>query len=298
MRIGYPCLNRTLGCKASKTFRLSSYSDERLVESVENNLDCLLKMLKFNIKHNIFFFRISSVLVPFASHPVCKYNWRRHFKQTFLDIGDFIKKHKIRISMHPDPFTLINSLDEDIFKRSRNELLYHAQVLDLMGLDSDAKIQIHVGGVYGEKQRSLSRFVCRFHKLDNAILKRLVVENDDVSYTLKDCLFASSRTGIPILFDAFHHSLNNSGESTHDGINAAGKTWKGRDGILMMDYSIQKKGAKPGSHAESINIKSFKNFLEESKPYDFDIMLEIKDKEKSALKAVKALQGDNRFVKY
>ncbi|UCD55738.1 MAG: UV DNA damage repair endonuclease UvsE [Candidatus Omnitrophota bacterium] len=298
MRIGYPCLNWTLGCKGSKTFRIASYSDNRLIESIENNLDCLLKMLEFNVRNNIFFFRLSSVLVPFASHPVCKYDWQRHFRKTFLNIGNFVKKNKIRISMHPDQFTLINSPDKNIFNRSHKELSYHARVLDLMGLDSTAKIQIHVGGVYGDKQKSIDRFIYRFHKLDNIIRKRLVVENDDSSYTLKNCLSISAKTRIPVLFDVFHHSLNSSGESIHDAINVALKTWKKKDGILMVDYSLQKKGARAGSHAESINIKSFKSFLEKSKPYDFDIMLEIKDKEKSALKAVKALRTDRRFVKY
>lgn len=297
MRIGYPCLNWTLGCKGSKTFRLASYSNNRLIESIENNLDCLLKMLEFNVKNKILFFRLSSVLVPFASHPVCKYDWQRHFKQTFINIGNFIKQHNIRISIHPDQFTLINSIDEDIFKRSHKELLYHSQVLDLMGLNSTAKIQIHVGGVYKDKEKSINRFIKRFDRLDKAIIKRLVAENDDVSYTLKNCIDISGKTGIPVLFDAFHHSVNSSGESIHDGIKVAAQTWKAKDGPLMVDYSIQKPKAKPGSHAESINLSHFKRFLDSTKPYDFDIMLEIKNKEKSALQAIKVLQNDKRFKK-
>lgn len=297
MRIGYPCLNLTLGCKGSKTFRLASYSDKRIIESIENNLDCLLKMLEFNIKNKILFFRLSSSLVPFASHPVCKYDWQRHFKQTFINIGNFIKKHNIRISMHPDQFTLINSIDEDIFKRSYKELLYHSQVLDLMRLDSSAKIQIHVGGVYKDKEKSINRFIKRFNRLDQTIIKRLVVENDGVSYTLKNCIDISGKTGIPVLFDVFHHSVNSSGESIHDGIKVAAQTWKAKDGPLMVDYSIQKPKAKPGSHADSINLRHFKKFLDSTKPYDFDIMLEIKNKEKSALQAIKVLQNDKRFKK-
>jgi len=298
MRIGYPCLNRTLGCKASKTFRLKSYSESRLIEAIENNLDCLLKMLRFNAENELLFFRITSDLVPFASHPVCKFNWQKHFKNEFEEIGKFIKDYGIRISMHPDPFTLINSIDEDIFKRSCKELLYHSQVLDLIKLDATAKIQIHVGGVYGDKISSIDRFVARLSKIDSVVKKRLVIENDDRNYTLSECLSISRRTGIPVLLDVFHHSLNCSGESVKDGLKFSQKTWKKADGILMVDYSIQKPNARQGSHAESINIRGFKNFLEESKPYDFDIMLEIKDKEKSALKAVKTLHGDRRFMKY
>ena len=37
-------------------------------------------------------------------------------------------------------------------------------------------------------------------------------------------------------------------------------------------------------------------FLEQSRPFDFDVMLEIKDKETSALKAVEIARTDERFV--
>jgi UV DNA damage endonuclease len=145
MKIGYPCINWTIGCTSGSTFRLKSYSESRLKETIKNNLDCLLKILQFNSEHGIFFFRITSDLIPFASHPINTFNWKGYFACEFQEIGDFIKKKGIRISMHPDQFTLINSVREDVFERSVKELEYHASILDLLLLDSAAKIQIHVG---------------------------------------------------------------------------------------------------------------------------------------------------------
>jgi UV DNA damage endonuclease len=181
---------------------LKSYSEKRLVETVESNLSCLAKILSFNVKHNLLFFRITSDLIPFASHSICKFNWQRHFEEQFQEIGDLVKNHSMRISMHPDQFTLINSLDNRVFENSIRELVYHAQVLDLMELDTSAKIQIHVGGVYKDKERSLSRFVERFGKLDEVVKRRLVVENDDGRYNLRYCLRISAQTESSVLFDA------------------------------------------------------------------------------------------------
>ncbi|UCD05625.1 MAG: UV DNA damage repair endonuclease UvsE [candidate division WOR-3 bacterium] len=296
MKIGYPCINRSMNCKSDRTFRLRNYSEARLIETVGQNLQCLYRILEYNIPKRIHFFRITSDLVPFASHPVNKYGWQEFFRREFLKIGNLVRQHSLRISMHPDQFTLINSIDPLIFKRSVAELEYHADVLNLMGLDMDAKIQIHVGGVYGEKKKSMRRFVSRYKRLTRRVRKRLVIENDEHNYKLTECLALSRETNIPVLFDAYHHERNNDGESIAECLKEAGKTWKSSDGIPMIDYSQQKKGATKGAHAESIDIVKFRRFLEKSLPYDFDIMLEIKDKEKSALKAVRVASSDIRFL--
>ena len=167
----------------------------------------------------------------------------------------------MRISMHPDQFTLINSPDEGIFERSAAELAYHARVLDLLGLDRTARIQVHVGGVYGDKPASIDRFCARFELLPETVRRRLVVENDDRLYSVADCLQISRRTGVPVLFDSFHHRLNNSGESVAAALAMAAATWKKADGPPMVDYSSQKKGERPGSHAESIDLKHFARFI-------------------------------------
>jgi UV DNA damage endonuclease len=244
------------------------------------------------MKHKLLFFRITSDLVPFASHPICKFNWQKHFGNPLKDIGDFIKSHNMRISMHPDQFTLINSPDPKVFKNGVKELMYHAQILDLMELDSKAKIQLHVGGVYGNKEKSIIRFIERFEKLEEAIKKRLVVENDDLNYNLKDCLKISAETGVPTLFDTLHHEINCSGDTTKEAFRLFIRTWKKRDGLPMVDYSSHRNNGSKRKHAETINLKHFKQFLQETDPFDFDVMLEIKDKEKSALKAARIASKD------
>jgi len=285
MKVGYPCLNRTIGCTPGRTFRLASYSAGRLAEAVNWNLDCLERILEFNRDNGLLFFRVTSDLIPFASHPVCVFPWPQKFARRFDVLGRLIRHSGMRISMHPDQFTLINSPDEGIFRRSIAELAYHARVLDLLGLDRTARIQIHAGGAYGDKPGSLDRFCLRFERLDEPVRRRLVVENDDRLYGIADCLEISRRTRVPVLFDSFHHRLNNRGESAAEALRLAAATWKRSDGPPMVDYSSQKRSERRGSHAESIDLAHFARFIATTGDMDFDIMLEIKDKEKSALRA-------------
>jgi UV DNA damage endonuclease len=300
MRIGYPCINRTIDCTASSTFRLKSYSESRVKQTVKNNLECLRRILQFNLEHKLFFFRISSDLVPFASHPINRFNWQKYFQEDFEEIGKFINKNRIRISMHPDQFTLINSINYEIFERSKNELKYHTQILDLMKLDTSAKIQIHVGGAYGDKKKSMERFVRRFNELDGLIVRRLVIENDDKLYDLNDCLKINSQIQIPILFDVFHHKLNNSGNKTiEESFKLITKTWNEKsDGIPMVDYSSQEPNGLPRQHSEAIKQEDFELLLKQTEPFDFDIMLEIKDKEKSAIKTIELAITDWRVQNF
>jgi UV DNA damage endonuclease len=295
MKIGYPCINRSLGCTAGHTFRLRSYSPARLLQTVGENLLCLRRILEFNRANGLLFFRITSDLVPFASHPVCADPWPAQFAAEFSSLGALITNSTMRISMHPDQFTLINSPDADIFRRSAAELDYHALVLDLLGLDLTAKIQIHGGGVYGDKSKSLDRFCSRFEQLDQRVRRRLVVENDDRQYGVADCLAIHRRTGIPVLFDSFHHRLNSNGEDPAAALNMAAATWKKDDGPPMVDYSSQKIGERSGSHCESIDLADFAAFIKAIGSQDIDIMLEIKDKEKSALLARRFLVKMNRM---
>lgn len=243
------------------------------------------------------FFRISSDLVPFASHQISDGNWKEELKEVFASTGDFIRRTGMRISTHPDQFNVINSKRPEVVEHTSSELDYHAAVLDLLGLDLSAKIQIHVGGVYGDKKKSMERFAQNYCHLPEAVIRRLVIENDDRSYTFSDCMKLSKETGVPVLFDYFHHSVNSSGDDAAHVMEIVSETWRVPDGVPMTDYSSQMPGARKGSHTESIDTADFRAFLESTKPFNFDVMLEIKDKEASAFKALEILADDSRFEK-
>lgn len=296
MKIGYPCINLSLPCRGNRTFRLASFQAERFHTVVQENLACLRKTISYNIAHGLLFFRISSDLVPFASHPVLDLDWAETYRSSFQEIGTTIRRNRLRISMHPDQFVVLNSPRNDVVQRSIAELEYHARVLDLMQLDSSAKVQVHAGGVYGDPDTALERFA---HTLttscSKAVRRRLVIENDERNYSLKGCMVLHRLTNLPVLLDTFHHSLRNDGESLRYAIRTAASTWKDHDGVPMVDYSSQEPGKRPGTHAHSIDISHFRTCMEEAGDSDMDVMLEIKDKERSALYALEALRGDPRL---
>ena len=132
MNIGYPCSNLGIGCSPSRTFRLASYSPERLIATVHQNLDCLEIILQWNEAHDIRYFRISSDTVPFASHPVMTVDWRSEFASRFADLGRFIRDHEMRVNCHPGQYILLNSPRPDVVERSVAELDYTAAMFELM----------------------------------------------------------------------------------------------------------------------------------------------------------------------
>jgi UV DNA damage endonuclease len=290
MKIGYPCINTSLPGTCSSTFRLASFTGERLVQTVSNNLANLQQILEYNVTHDLRFFRMSSGLVPFASHAVNTFPWQEHFQSSFTRLGQYIKAHELRISMHPDQFVVLNSPSPQIVDNSIRELSYQCSVMDLMGLDATAKLQIHGGGVYGDKEAAISRFIQTYVGLPDKVRARLVIENDDRLYSLQDCLRIHEETGIPILFDNFHHECLNNGEPMAEALQLAARTWQPQDGVMMMDYSSQAPGERKGKHTQSIVLELFREFLSHLNGLDADIMLEIKDKEASALQAVLLLK--------
>jgi|SRR5579883_1665439 len=295
MKLGYPCLGSALPWQGSKTFRLASYSPERVHEAIQYNITVLEKTLEWNLAHGLLFFRVSSDLVPFASHPVNQYPWADVFGGQLRRIGQFVRGHNMRLSMHPDQFVLINSPTEDIFHRSVAELEYQSRVLDVMGMDRSHKLQIHVGGVYGDKEASIQRFIQRYALLSEGVRARLVIENDDRLYTFADCQRIHDATGVPVLFDCFHHALNNGGPNLRETFPQFLSTWSQADGTPMMDYSSQECGKRVGTHCTSLDPEDFRRFLDEVEGYDFDLMLEIKDKELSARQAFAILREHHRL---
>ena len=203
--------------------------------------------------------------------------------------------------MHPDQFVILNSPNKEVVEAGIREINYQTAFFNAMKLNNTAKIQIHVGGTYNDKITSSDRFIKNYNTLlSDEARSRIVIENDDYRFSLNDCSKIHDKTDVPVLFDVFHHECLNDGQSVQDAISSADNTWdKNRDGVMMIDYSSQEPNFRKGKHANTLDEMKFKNFISSTIDFSYDLMLEIKDKEKSAIRARQILdQLSNLASKY
>ena len=284
IRIGYACIN-TLLQSPNRTCRLNRATPDRILEIAGQNLTALEEILHWNLEHHIRLFRISSEIIPFGSHPVNQEPWWEIHAEALRRIGALINANGMRVSMHPGQYTVLNSLRPEVVQASVSELVYHARFLDSLGVDASHKIVLHVGGVFGDKPASLQRFLENYQTQPGPTRARLVVENDEKSYSLEDTVTISAATGVPVVFDVFHHRWNPSFPALglRQLVERAAATWGMEDGRPKLHYSDQRPGKPPGAHSEQVDVEVFGAFLSQVRDLELDIMLEVKDKEQSVL---------------
>lgn len=285
MRLGYACINESLRPKKFRSIRLKTIQTkgiQSLKSIIIYNLEFLLDLLVWNHTHQIYFYRISSDIMPLITHPqVIALGWRWQKDEDVLNALNKIKafkdKHNMRLSMHPDQFTVLNSLRPDVVKSSIEYLIYHAEFLEAISGDD---MILHVGGVYGDKSSAMKRFVDVAKGLPDKVKGYLRIENDDKSYNIYDVLSLSELTGIPVVFDFHHHRCLTNDDITDDLLEKIFSTWSGQPKVHI---SSGRKGPKDRSHSDYIDaIDKFWVYM--LMKYDADIMIEAKAKEKALLK--------------
>lgn len=263
----------------------------RLRRLVKVNLENQLRVLKYNKGNEIYVFRFTSKLIPLATHEIAEgWDYLEEFRQQLLEIGSYIKDSKMRVSAHPDHFTLLNSPKAEVITASLKDLEYYADLFDAMGLGSEAKLVLHVGGLYKDKELSLKRFKDNFALLPGNIKHRLIIENDDKSYNAADVLKLCSQLELPMVLDVHHHVCCNNGKSLSELLPAIFATW--RELPPKIHFSSPKDAKNIRAHADYINIRDFTKFLKTAKECcdkDLDVMIEAKQKDKALHALMKEL---------
>ncbi len=269
----------------SRTCRLRNATEERLRGLIAENLSALERVLSFLERHRIHLYRITSNLIPFASHPVNTVRWWDEFAGVFTRLGATMRRVGIRVSTHPGQYTVLNSPHDAIVRAAIAELRYHATLLDAFGVDASSKIVLHVGGLYGGSGReAMDRFIAVAKELPGAVRRRLVVENDDRLFDAEAALHVGRAVGIPVVFDWLHHQAHPCGRAITDVLPEIFSTWTASDGRPKIHLSSQAAGGPVGAHADYVDPADMMSFLRLAPPSPFDCMLEAKQKERAVLR--------------
>jgi UV DNA damage endonuclease len=287
MKIGYACINMTLGDKNITTNRgmIRKTFDSKGLNYVSElslqNVRDLIEVIKWNEKNGIKLYRMSSDMFPWSS----EYNFNdlpdiNKIRNLLSGLGNLVSQYGHRLSFHPGPFNVLASPNPDVVRKTISELNKHSEIMDMIGLPVSpySKINIHVGGAYGNKQEALKRWVDNFQLLDENTKKRLTIENDDKPnmFTVKDLLYIHENTKIPIVFDYHHHNCHNDGMSVEDALKLAVATWPS-------DITPAVHISEP---RDEQNFRAHHDYIQNevnTYGYDLDLMFEAKAKELSVL---------------
>ncbi len=296
---GYACINTTLQneekvqCNRGmikRTFKAKGikYASELALINVTG----LKRVIEWNNERGIKVYRMTSCLFPWLSeYELSDLPNITKIANILADCGKIAQDAGQRLSFHPGPFNCLASASESVVAKTIKELDKHSEQMDLMSLPVSpmAKINIHVGGAYGEHDKALARFCKAFERLKPNTQARLTVENDDkpALYSTKMLVDGVSKnTGVPIVFDSHHHELGPQDVDYHEAFYLARQTWQARGAKQQCHHSNSRKNYEEPSvnrvaHSDWY-YTPFVNYGEET-----DVVLECKQKEKALAKYVK-----------
>lgn len=291
MIIGYPCVNIYLRSLSQNSIRCNRTAMKKSIEKkgvnyvstmCVKNLKDLIKILKWNVQNDIYFYRMASLLPWFNKHKIEELDDSELILELLLKAGDFIKNNNIRVGFHPAHFVKLASNTASTVKNSIKELEYYATVLDLMGLEKSDRypINIHIGAVYDGMKPTTERMIQNYQKLSESVKERLVLENDDKSscWGVSDLMRFNDRKDIPIVLDTLHHQFTSRGLSHQEAFNMTKETW---DSNPIVHHSnskmIYEEGNSKREHTEWIHTDTGING-------NYDIMIEAGKKEQAVLR--------------
>lgn len=228
VNLGYSVVSLSLLGDNIMPYRKSEGDYFQQASSLIENLKDLQELLAWNESNGIKFYRLSNNL---AIPGVENLPRQEEIQFEFMRVGDYAREHNHRLSFHCSHYAVLCSPKEYVQKKTLDEIESQSRVFDLMGYEPSHwnKINIHVGGAYGNKSSALEHWVRSWEKLSDSAKQRLVVENDDKPslFGVQDLYDGIHRKiKVPITFDVFHHNFCNVGESHEEAAKLAASTWE------------------------------------------------------------------------
>ncbi|MCA1024221.1 UV DNA damage repair endonuclease UvsE [Halobacillus litoralis] len=266
----------------------------------EKNLRRTIRILHYNVARQIHLYRMSSSLIPLATHEDVEWDYITPFEHLYREIGDIVRRHRMRTSFHPNQFTLFTSDRPEVTENAVKDMTYHYAMLEAMGLHEEAHINLHVGGAYGNKAKALGRFHENIKQLPDPIKQQMTLENDDKTYTTSETLDVCGKHNIPMMFDYHHYMANHTDEETlGDLLPRFFQTWEGMHVPPKIHISSPKSDDAFRSHSDYVDAEFIQPLLKELKALNqpVDFMIEAKGKDLALLKLVEdmaAVRGVKR----
>ncbi len=293
VRLGYVAMS--MGLKNASPSKAMTFTQFQKIEDraaamhkleriALENLENTHRILKHNLFNDIYFYRFSSRLIPLATHEeLSDWDYIRPLKGKLAEIGEFVKKHMMRVDFHPDHFVVLNSPRREVFLNSITNLEMHYLLLTAMNLDATHRCVLHVGGKYNDIEKSLERFVVNWNDIPLPIQQMIMLENDDTSFTLDDTLYLCEKLGIPLIFDYHHHLAYHRHDRWDDKWDRVVATWRGSPLPIKMHISSPKSEDKFRHHSDYVDVDMFFRFLNEIKGStpQIDCMIEAKQKDEA-----------------
>lgn len=284
MGLGYACVNETLKPEKFRDIRLKTIQTQgikKLKEVVMHNFELLEKILKWNINHGIYFYRMPTGVIPLATHPEIMSQWSYRDDEEIVDkiaaIAFMIKIYQIRLSIHPDQYHVINSNKIDVVKKSIESLNFYGQLMkDLGGSD----LILHVGGVYGDKTVAMNRFIDNYHELSGDVKEIFRLENDDKSYSVYEVLEIAKAVQCSVVLDVHHHRCLSEKPLTQKMIDEVMNTWRSKPKIHLSSGKTHERDKKHHDFILEEDVLWVYGLL---KDRNVDIMIEAKKKELALL---------------
>jgi len=265
------------------------------------NCKDMIKMIRWNDRYNIKFFRLSSEAFPFASHKEYGYKLAPFATEALAEVGKVIAELGHRVSTHPGQFTQLGSPRKPVIDAAFADLEVHDEFLSLLKLppqqDRDAVMVLHMGGAFpdhGGKPATLDRFRENYAKLSQSVKNRLVLENDDMSWSVHDILPICQELGIPLVLDFHHHNIIFDNTQIREGSKeimalypAIKALWDAKQITQKMHYSEPTPKAITGSQRRKHNPRVWS--LPPCAP-DMDLMIEAKDKEQAVFELMRTFK--------
>lgn len=255
LSFGLCCINNELRKQkifCSRTMIRKNYTVEKAKLLAKQNLSDMKKVLRWNVKHNIYHYRMSSDMFPHINDPEVESYTIDEFNEQLADLGDYCRRKGITVSMHPAQFNQIGAKSDAVLKSTIKDLQHHANIMDAMNVDGI--LCIHGGGTYGDKEGTIERWISQFHSLPIEIKRRIALENCELQYNIEDCLYIANKCGIPVIFDIHHFNCYNQKYGLDWDANRyipyILDTWGERTPVFHI--SDQKIGAKLGAHHDYV----------------------------------------------